>query len=265
MNFTLNILGIASAMPVSDKNPSAQVLNVHGRLFLIDCGEGVQKSMCAARLSPLKVDAICISHVHGDHVFGLFGLLSTMSMQGRREPLRIYAPGNFRPVLDFFLSCYGADFQIGYHPLSMDVPEEICRSGHVRISAFPLRHGVECYGYRFDAIRSDGCQPGLVGELPSYAYCSDTEPFPELAAWLRGVHTLYHESTYVQACVDKARLHHHSTAMEAAACARDAGVRRLLLGHYSSRVRDVRLYEAEARTVFADTYAAREGDVFEID
>lgn len=266
MNFTLNILGIASAMPIADRNSSAQVLNVHGRLFLIDCGEGVQKSFRIAHLSFLKVEAVCISHIHGDHLFGLFGFLSTMAMLGRKEDLHIYAPENFAPVLDFYRNCYGEGdgFAIVFHPLTMTEPEIVHCSKHVRITAFPLRHRIECYGFRFDSVPSPKHPADLPFEPVSYAYCSDTEPFPELASWVRGVHTLYHESTYTQRYEDKARQYHHSTAAEAAACALDAGVGRLLLGHYSSRERDLSVYESEARAVFPESYAADEGDVFEI-
>ena len=104
MNFTLNVLGTASALPTTERYPSAQVLDVRGRLFMIDCGEGAQMQMRKARLSFLKIEHICISHIHGDHIFGIFGLLSTMAMLGRTAPLNIYAPCSFRPILQFFLN-----------------------------------------------------------------------------------------------------------------------------------------------------------------
>lgn len=267
MDLTLKILGIASAMPISDKNPSAQVLTVHGRLFLIDCGEGVQKAFRMHHLSFARLEAICISHIHGDHVFGLFGLLSSLSMLGRTQELHIYAPENFGPVLELFKTCFGdyLGFEVIHHPLRGQEPEVVHISKHVQITAFPLKHGIECYGYRFDEIVSPR-RPGSVPFVPhSYAYCSDTEPFPELPGWVRGVDVLYHESTYTQQYQDKARAHHHSTAIEAAQCALDAGVGRLIIGHYSSRVRDIKQYEAEARTIFSETYAADEGDEFSIE
>jgi len=263
MDISLKILGIASAMPISDKNPSAQVLSVHGRLFLIDCAEGTQKAFRRNHLSFVKLEAIFISHIHGDHVFGLPGILSTMAMLGRTQPLDIYAPESFGPLLRFFLSYYGEgmEFEIIHHPLKMKEPEQVHLSKNVAVSAFPLSHGIDCYGFRFDELPSPK-HP----ERPtvSYAYCSDTEPFPELPQWVRGVTLLYHESTYTEQYVDKARKYHHSTAAEAARCALEAGVGRLVIGHYSSRVRDIKEYEAEARAIFPDTVAADEGDSFDI-
>lgn len=264
MHFTLNVLGVASAKPDADRNSSAQVLNVHGRLFLIDCGEGVSRSMCRMGLSPLKLDAVCLSHMHGDHVFGIFGLLSAMGMYRRSQPLHIYAPEAFSGMLDWYMGMYGCGFDVVHHALAMAAPQELLRTGQLRMSAFPLRHGVECYGFRFDEIPSAKAPEEARLSPASYAYCSDTEPFAELTQWVHGVHTLYHEATYTQEYADKARLHHHSTAMEAARCARDAGAGRLLIGHYSSRVRDKSVYEAEARSVFPQTFAAEDGDVFEI-
>lgn len=269
MNINLKILGIASAMPISDKNPSAQVLSVHGRLFLIDCGEGTQKSMRRAHLSFLKVEAVFLSHIHGDHVFGIFGLLSSMSMLGRTQDLHIYAPENFGPILKFYLSYWGdvSSFTVVHHPLKMKAPEVVHASKHVKVSAFPLRHKIDCFGFRFDEIPSSRRVPDGEGgfkrvELPavSYAYCSDTEPFEELPQWVAGVNVLYHEATYTSRYEDKARKYFHSTAAEAARCALAAGAGKLLLGHYSSRVRDIKEFEREAGAIFPESYACDEGD-----
>ena len=162
-------------------------------------------------------------------------------------------------------------FATVFHPLKMRAPELVHESKHISVSAFPLRHRIECYGFRFDELphsrRVPDGEGGFVREpvrTVSYAYCSDTEPFAELPSWVRGVDVLYHESTYTDAYKDKARKHHHSTAAEAARCALDCGAGRLLLGHYSSRVRDVKEFEEEARKIFPESYACDEGDVIEI-
>ncbi|MBR1869717.1 MAG: ribonuclease Z [Bacteroidales bacterium] len=254
MNFTLKILGTASAMPISDRNPSAQVLSVHGRLFLIDCGEGTQQQFRRMHLSFLKVQAVFLSHIHGDHVFGIFGLLSTMAMYGRTQPLEIFAPRSFGPVLKFFLSYFGdgVTYEIVHHPLTMSEPEVVYGQKELVVKAFPLRHKIETFGFRFN-YRGHG-----------YAYCSDTTPFPELAGWVRGVDFLYHEATYTKGLEDKAALRFHSTTEQAARCAADAGVGQLLIGHYSSRERDPKVYEAECREIFPQTTAAEDGDVFDI-
>jgi len=256
MNFKLTIMGTASAMPISDRNPSAQMLDVHGRLFLIDCGEGTQQAIRRAKLSFVKIDSVFISHIHGDHVFGIFGLLSTIALYGRTEPLKIYAPKSFGPILKFFLSYFGETltYTIEHHPLDMKQPELVFESKYVRVTAFPLNHKIECFGFRFDGQ----------GSAHSYAYCSDTAPFDELPEYVKGVDVLYHEATYLSGMDDKAEKYYHSTSEQAAKCALDAGAGRLLLGHYSSRVRDNKLFEEEAKKIFPHTVASNEGDVFDI-
>ena len=293
MNFTLTILGSASALPFSDRNPSAQALSVHGRLFLIDCGEGTQQRIRQEHLSFVKIEAIFISHVHGDHVFGLFGLLSTMSLYHRMEPLYIYGPGNLGPILNFYKSYFGADlsYEVIFHPLSFNVPTVIAGqesflpslkkgfgekssepgsmpaealphgSKHLQVTAFPLNHKIECYGFRFDEIvgpRSNPWKPR------SYAYVSDTAPFEGLAEQVRGVDLLYHEATYPADMADKAAQYFHSTTLQAAACAKGAGAGKLVIGHYSSRVKDIAALAEECRGIFPETYIVNDGDVFEI-
>ena len=252
MNLTLQILGAASAMPISDMNPSAQALSVHGRLFLIDCGEGTQRQIRRQHLSFIKVKAIFISHIHGDHIFGIFGLLSTMAMYRRTEDLEIFAPKSFAPILKFYLSYFseGMAYEIKFHPIDCKEPQLVYELRGVEVYAFPLNHKIDCFGYRF-------------GDW--YAYCSDTAPFPELAQWLKGVRTIYHEATYLREGADKAKAYYHSTTDDAARCARDAGAKRLLIGHYTSRVRDCERFASECREIFPDTVAVKDGDVFEID
>ena len=296
-------MGTASAMPVSGKYQSAQVLCVHGRYFLIDCGEGVQQQMTALKVPMMKIDSIFISHIHGDHVFGLFGLLSTLGMKGRTAAMNIYGPVNLGPIIKFFLSYYGDGlaYEIRFVPLKGSAPEVIYDTKNLEVVALPLNHGIETYGYIFRekepmlnvhkwAVEAFGLSLTEIGALKrgedisradgtvltaercaykpfepaAYAYISDTAPFPELAAWLKGVTTLYHEATYLSGLEDQAAKRHHSTTLQAASVARDAGVSRLIIGHYSSREKDIALYQAECRTIFHETFAATDGDSFEI-
>ena len=247
-------MGTASAMPISDRNPSAQMLNAHGRLFLIDCAEGTQQQIRRNKLSFLKIEAVFISHIHGDHVFGIFGLLSTMAMYGRTAELHIYAPQSFSSILRFYIAYYGDEinYEIIHHPLKMKEPEVVHESKHIKVSAFPLKHKIECFGFRFDYGNH------------SYAYCSDTAPFDSLKEWVKGVDLLYHEATYPVAYADKAAARYHSTTEDAARCALEAGVGRLIIGHYSSRERNTDVYEQECRRIFEESVAAQDGDVFEI-
>lgn len=269
MNFTLKIMGTASAMPISDRNPSAQVLAVHGRLFLIDCGEGTQQQLRRARVPFLKISAVFISHIHGDHLFGLFGLLSSMDMYGRREDLDVYGPQALGSVLNFYRSFFGEgmNYNIVFHTVKCSAPAVVMENRYVRVSALPLEHKIECYGWRFDELPAEG-RPrredgSPVTPLKSYAYCSDTAPFAELADWVRGVTLLYHEATYTSDMADKAALHHHSTTVQAAECAVRAGVGKLLVGHYSSRITDFDGYLEECRRIFPATELTHDGDVFD--
>lgn len=296
------MLGTASAMPVCDRNQSAQALSVHGRLFLIDCGEGTQRGMVTCGVSMQKLDSIFISHTHGDHIYGLNGLLSTLGMGGRTVPLNIYGPATLQPHLEFFESCNEwLPFQIVYHRVRTQFPEVIMETKSLKVTAFPLMHGPDTYGYIFaekepqwnvrkecidmyglnlteigtlkrgeDVVRSDGSVIRLQDAAykpfapRSYAYVSDTAVFPGEAEVLRGVKVIYHETTFLSEHEDKASARMHSTTVQAAALARDAGAQKLIIGHYSSRNTDHRLYQEECRTIFPETYAACDGDVYEL-
>ena len=296
------MLGTASAMPVVNRNQSAQALQVHGRLFLVDAGEGVQGQFVKFGISMMKLEAVFISHVHGDHVFGLPGLLSTMGMAGRTVPLHVYGPGNLHPHIRFFLS-YNEwlPFEIVFHQVNTRFPEVIFETRTSKVIAFPLLHGMETYGYIFrekeplwnirkeciekygltlteigtlkrgeDVVRPDGSVIPLDEaaykpyEPRSYAYVSDTAVFPGEAEVLKGTDVIYHEATFLAEHADKASARFHTTTLQAAQLALDAGASKLIIGHYSSRNTDQRLYEAECRTVFPETYAASDGDVYQI-
>ncbi len=290
-------------MPVRGRKQSAQALQVHGRLFLIDCGEGAQYAMTEYRIPMMKLDSLFLSHIHGDHVFGLFGLLSTLGMKGRQTPLNIFAPASFGPILKFFLSYYGEGigYEIRHTPLKMKAPETVLETKSIRVLAFPLNHAIDTFGFRFeekeppfnvhkeaigkygltlteigtlkrgeDVFRADGsvipaAEAAYKPFVPrSYAYCSDTAPFPEEAAWLKGVTVLYHETTYLEELADQGAQRHHSTTLQAARVALEAGAGKLLIGHYSSRSSDVAAYEKECRSIFPESYATADGDEYEI-
>lgn len=308
MNFTLNVLGTASALPTTERYPCAHVLNVRGRIFMIDCGEGAQIQLRKAGISFLRIEHICLSHIHGDHIFGIFGLLSTMGMYGRSSQLNIYAPKTFRPVLDFFLETFGEgiQFDINYVPLEMLQPEIVYSNRTVELLAFPLNHRVETYGFiirekhpaynvRKSAISEYGLTLTEIGTLKrgedvvrfssdtgesyiinnsdaayipytprSYAYCSDTAPFPELAEWVKGVTLLYHEATFPADMEEMAAKTYHSTTIQAAQTALQAGVGKLLVGHYSARYPSVEFFRSELQSVFPDSELAHDGDKIEL-
>lgn len=264
MEFSLINLGTASAKPSVDKYPSAHVFNMRGRLFLVDCGEGAQVQMMRYGLSSFKMDHILISHMHGDHVFGIFGLLSTMGMLGRTAPLTIYAPRDFGSMLNFFLGHFGEGikYEISHVVLGATSPELICETRTADVYAFPLNHGIPTFGFIF----REKWKTSPLAPYPRYcrsaAYCSDTAWFPQLAEWVRGVDLLYHEATYTEDMREQAVERFHSTAAQAAQVAREAGVGRLIVGHFSSRYKNADALLAEARAIFPETYAAQEGARF---
>lgn len=283
--FTLNILGSASAKPSLYRESSAQLLQAAERLFLIDCSEGTQRRILIQRerlrkwaasnavqgvqkLSANKLDAIFISHIHGDHMFGLMPLLNTMGMNNRTKPLKIFGPNALGPILNFYKSYWGDKdgYELEFIPLKSKEPELIYDLGVLRVYALPLKHGLDSYGYLFSeteplSFNKEACKPR------SYVYLSDTAYFPELARWCEGVDVMYHEATYMQADTLKAHNRFHSTTVEAARCALDAGAGRLLIGHYSSAIEENMIhgpYLQEARDIFPDTVAVNDGDIFDI-
>lgn len=303
MEFSLTTLGSASAHPIVNRYPSAHVVNIHGRLFLIDAGEGVQVQLCRYGFSFAKIDNIFISHLHGDHVFGIFGLLSTMALTGRTAPLHIYAPEGFATILSFFMTQFGegVKFEITHHPLKMKAPEPIFSTRSAEVYAFPLNHRISTFGFLFKEadpkrnihkwkIEADNLtlreiallkegedverESGEILKNEEYTYipysartmafCSDTAPFPQLTQWLKGVDLLYHEATFGNDLKEMAKVTFHSTARDAALVAKEINAKKLVIGHYSSRYKDINLLLKEAQEVFLGTVLGKEGDKYEI-
>ena len=301
MAMTLHVLGCYAATPRAQTRPSAQVLDTGGQLFLIDCGEGTQLELRKHKIRFSRIDHIFISHLHGDHFFGLPGLLATFTLLGREKPLHIYAPKGLREAITLMLKLGDSwtKYPLHFHELTSKVPQDIIEINGVRVSTLPLDHRIYTNGFLFqeqpgprklkaavaqsygidkayfrkiksgaDGIAADGqiiansvlTEPPLPGV--SYAYCSDTAYKPELATWLSGVHTLYHESTFREDARDLAEKTGHATAAQAAAIARDAGVKSLILGHYSTRYKDLNGFKLEAEAIFPNVLLADDGKVF---
>lgn len=301
MVFELTILGTSSALPTSTRYPTAHVLNVHERFFLIDCGEGTQMRLRQNRIRIGKIHDIFISHTHGDHVFGLYGLLSTLNLTGRRTPLTIYAPEGFGGMLSSHLADFDIrlEFDIVYVPLRGNDPSVILDNNFLTVTSFPLKHRVPAYGFLFREkqlprnIRKESISrhsiplaaiPGIKAGLDfrdvkgnvipnatittdppvprSYAYCSDTAWFSRLPGFIRGVDMLYHEATFGAEKSDLARQTGHSTSEEAARVAAEAGAGRLIIGHFSARYKSVDQLVLEAREIFPETVAAVDGETY---
>ena len=298
MTFELKILGSASATPVAGRHHTAQVLTVGTSNYLIDCGEGTQWQMLEYRVRPHHLRAIFISHLHGDHYFGLFGLLGTMHLQGRTQPLQIIGPPGLDEVLttQARVSNTQLGFEMEFTPVDTEVHAVVYEDAQVTVSSLPMRHRVPCAGYLFaekprranllkdklpsglrpeqlarlalgEDLEADGDQPGLrhadVAGLPPtprrYAFFSDTLYTPALADLIRGADLLYHEATFLEDLKERAAQTHHSTARQAAQLAADAGVQRLLLGHFSSRYKLLEPLLHEAHAVYPTAELALEG------
>ena len=274
------------------------MLTVGTSNYLIDCGEGTQWQMLEYRVRPHHLRAIFISHLHGDHYFGLFGLLGTMHLQGRTQPLQIIGPPGLDEVLttQARVSNTQLGFEMEFTPVDTEVHAVVYEDAQVTVSSLPMRHRVPCAGYLFaekprranllkdklpsglrpeqlarlalgEDLEADGDQPGLrhadVAGLPPtprrYAFFSDTLYTPALADLIRGADLLYHEATFLEDLKERAAQTHHSTARQAAQLAADAGVRRLLLGHFSSRYKLLEPLLHEAHAVYPTAELALEG------
>lgn len=301
--FKIYILGCGSALPTLHHNASSQVVEIREKMFMVDCGEGTQIQLRRSRIHFTRIGCVFISHLHGDHCFGLIGMISTFGMLGRTAPLHVYAPKELGPVLDMEMAafCTGLEFEVIFHAVDPTVSQVVYEDRSLTVSTIPLDHRVPCCGYLFREkatlphIRRDmidfykiplcyinnikngaGWTTADGVEVPherltvpaepprSYAYCSDTRYMPGLHCLVRGVNVLYHESTYDDSCRSRARLYYHSTARQAAQVAHDAGVGRLLLGHFSARYDSEGTILDEARSIFPDSELCNEGKVIDV-
>lgn len=299
--FDITTLGTGAALPARGRFPTAQLLNIHEAFFLIDCGEGTQERLRVAGINFLRIRNIFISHMHGDHYFGLMGLLSSMHLMGRKAPLHVHGPQELKPIIDIQLRASGTYLRYPLH-VHVVVPENgalVLEDTHVTVSALALRHRVPCTGFVFresiakrslrldmlqliphfkrnaikageDLVFPDGttftnAQLTLDPAPPrSYAYCSDTAYEPALIPYIQGVDLLYHEATFTEALAARAKETMHSTAAQAATIARDAGVHRLLLGHFSSRYRSADELLREALAIFPRTATSMDGETYPV-
>ena len=295
---SVHILGCGSALPTTKHNPSAQALTLRGKVYLVDCGEGTQLQIRRQGLHFGRIHTIFISHLHGDHCFGLPGLLSTLSMLGRTGELHIHGPEGLTEYIDAHRKSFLAEcsYEIITHEHDYRKSEVIHEDPSLCVRSLPLSHRIPTMGFLFEercaARHLDKpavdfyqvprcCYPAILlgesytaqdgsiipnnrltkpGRIPRrYAYCSDTEYFPNLIEQVRGVDLLYHEATFGEDLRARLATTAHGTAREAATIALKAEVKRLLIGHYSSRYTDVTPLLDEARSVFPNTTAAQEG------
>ena len=304
MPFQLTILGTSSALPTSNRYPTAQVLNVSGRFFLIDCGEGTQTQMRKYKIGFSKINHIFISHLHGDHIFGLIGLISTFALIGRENDLHIYSHSELQKFLSPQIEFLYADdlpFKIIFHPLNFKKEQQIFEDSKVIVYSFPLDHRISTCGFRFEEkpalpnlltekineyqipirerqrIKEGGDFTTIDGHIIShaeltknkhhartFAFCSDTRHSESYIESVRNVDLLYHEATFAKDNKDLAHTTYHSTGEDAARVAQKAEVGKLIIGHFSARYKDHNDILKEAQMIFGNTEAITEGEVFSV-
>lgn len=303
--FQLTVLGTSSALPTSNRYPTAQVLNVSGRFFLIDCGEGTQTQMRKYKIGFSKINHIFISHLHGDHIFGLIGLISTFALIGRSNDLHIYSHSELQKFLlpqIQFLYAEELPFKVLFHPLSFKKEQKIFEDSKVKVFSFPLDHRISTCGFRFEEkpalpnliqskieefqipirdrqrIKEGGDFTTSDGRLIShseltknkhrartFAFCSDTRYNESYIESVRKVDLLYHEATFAKDNKDLAQSTYHSTGEDAARVALKAEAGKLLIGHFSARYKDHTPILKETQAIFVNTEAITEGEVFQVE
>ncbi len=304
MSTYLTILGFNSAIPTINSAPTAQFLEMEERHFLIDCGEGTQVQLRKAKARFSKINHIFISHLHGDHCFGLPGLVASFRLLGRETPLHIYGPKGIKEMLEtiFRLTETHKGFEVVYHELDKNYSEKIYEDHRVEVFTIPLDHRIYCNGYLFkekpkerhlnmqeiskypeietcdyhnlklgkDFVLSDGYilkNESLTKEPAksvSYAFCSDTRYLEKIIPIIENVDVLYHESTFLHDLKEMADYTGHTTALEAARIARKANVGKLILGHFSNRYGDLSVFTNEAREIFANTFLPKQLEAVKI-
>ena len=295
--FELHILGCGSALPTTRHFPTSQIVNVRDKLFMIDCGEGAQLQFRKSHLKFSRLNHIFISHLHGDHCFGLLGLISTLNLLGRTAELHIHSPKGLEtlltPMLDFFNR--QMTYKVLFHEFDTKEPMQIYEDRSLTVTTIPLRHRMPCCGFLFaekrrpnhiiremvdfyqvpvsalkrikngaDSVPSAGktVSNNLLtrpsAPSRSYAYCSDTIYLPSIVEQIKGVDLLFHEATFANEDAPRAKETFHTTAAQAAEIARRAEVKKLLIGHFSARYEDENILLQEASAIFPDTQLAKE-------
>lgn len=292
----VTILGNNSALPAYDRHPTAQVITLDDHLFLVDCGEGTQMQLARYKMRRSRINHIFISHLHGDHYFGLIGLITSMGLMNRDHDLHLFGPAPLEALIQLQLNVAATTlpYTLHFHPLEGE--GTILKTDKFEVSCFKVFHRIDCWGFRFSQVKAprkinpvkarehgipaaffDRLKQGedyttQSGELirnelvtdpgakpKSYAYSADTCFNESVAEKVKGVDLLYHEATYLKDLEERAAARFHCTTVQAATIAQKAGVGKLLLGHFSSKYEKLDLFEQEARTVFPDTELALEG------
>ena len=296
----VTILGNNSALPAYDRHPTAQLVTLDDQLFLLDCGEGTQIQLSKYRIRWGRINHIFISHLHGDHYFGLPGFLNSMGLLNREQDLHLFAPPPLKEILDlqFKAASTTLPYPLHFHPLTED--GVILKNDKFRVECFSTKHRIPCWGFRFEQVKAPrklNPDKAIAHDVPasffdrlkwgedylnngqvvknewvteaaprpkSYGYCADTIYDTTLCEKVKDVDLLYHETTYLKDLAERAALRFHATTVQAALIAKKANARRLLIGHFSSKYDKLDIFEQEAREVFAATDLALEGVTYTV-
>jgi len=301
MKFEVTILGSSSATPVFNRNPSAQLLNCNEKFYLIDCGEGTQQQLTKYNLKAARIDYIFISHLHGDHYFGLIGLLSSLHLNGRTKAMQIFGPKPLLEILEiqFKYSDTSLRYPLEFFPIEADESRLIFENQDLIVKTIVLNHRIPTTGFVFQQKQRQrklikelteeipmayytALKKGLDVELPdgkvlrsedyttppdpprSYAYCSDTMYDERYFPVIAGCNTLYHEATFMHELLDRANETHHTTALQAGEIAKINRIDKLIIGHFSSRYKTLQMLLEETQSVFENTELAIEGKTFQL-
>lgn len=297
----VTILGNNSAVPAFDRHPTSQVVTLDGNNYLVDCGEGTQIQMINYKIRRSKISHIFISHLHGDHYFGLIGLINSFSLLSRQQDLLVFGPEPLKEIIELQLRVADTSLSFNLYIHAIKGAATLVDDEKITIKCFPTNHRVECYGFSFAEKRQPrrlDPQKAIEQEIPSsfydrlkngedytrkdgtvvnnesvteaalpghrYAFCADTKYDESILPHIQGFDMIYHETTYLDNLRERAELRFHSTTKQAALIAQKAGVKKLLIGHFSSKYDTLEEFEAEAREVFPDTELALEGVAYKI-
>ncbi len=295
----VTILGNNSAVPAHDRHPTSQIITIGNELMMIDCGEGAQIQMMKYKIRRSKISTIFISHLHGDHYFGLIGIITSFGLLGRTQDLTIFSPGNLKVIID--LQLQAADILLPYKLTISEIKEEglLLHNNKVRVTTFKTNHRITCFGFKFEEVKNprrinataciaNDIPAAFYGELQlgknyikkdgeelpndlltyantlpkSYAFCADTKYDEAILPYIQNVHLMYHETTYLDNLRERAEERFHSTSKQAATMALKANAQQLIIGHFSSKYDKLDEFKIEARSVFPKTKIAKEGVSF---
>ncbi len=299
--FAVTILGNNSAVPAFDRHPTSQVVTLDGDNYLLDCGEGTQIQMINYKIRRSKISHIFISHLHGDHYFGLIGLITSFGLLNHQQELHVFGPAPLKEIMELQLKVAETKLPFELHFNTITCPATLLDTEKLTVKCFRTNHRIECYGFVFtekkqprkldpgkareydipalfferlkdgeDYTRKDGTviknewvtEPAEPGK--TYAFCADTKYDESIIPHIQGADLIYHETTYLDNLRDKAESRFHSTSRQAAALAKEAGVKKLLIGHFSSKYDTLEEFEMEAREVFENTELALEGVAYKV-